>query len=232
MNENVKAALILFDLKEGATITDIRAEYLDKTANYKFQRVLSPEEEDLQEEFLEIYRAYIRLIKSYSEKDSAQALGLYPPDQVFQFHFNQGVYYFITQQYLKAGEKFQEAYNIDNKKPLVLIYLGVLLLKRKNFYAAEKYFKDAALLDKENDDAWFYLGESYLKAGQYRKAVTMFETSKTLNPQREQLTSKIREAAEKGGIKVGTRSRQRGQGTQGNQHPSFLKRIIDKLFGK
>lgn len=225
MNETLKAALILFGLKEGATITDIRAEYLEKTSLFKFQRVLSGDEEDLQKEFTQLYKAYVRLIKSYSESDSAADLDLYPPDQVFRFHFNQGVYLFINQKYLKAGEKFQEAFNIDNKKPLVLIYLGVLLLKRKNFYAAEKYFKEAALIDKENDDAWFYLGESYMKAGQFRKALTMFETSQTLNPTREQLPYRIKEAKERGGITGGSVKRT-------VETPSFIQRIINKITGK
>jgi tetratricopeptide (TPR) repeat protein len=116
---------------------------------------------------------------------------------VFQFHFNQGVHYFIHRNYIKAGKKFQEAYKINNTSIPVLLYLGLLLLKRKNPYAAEKYFKEVVQLDQNNDDAWFYLGESYLNAGELRKALTMFETAKTLNPGRHEVASRIKEIKNK-----------------------------------
>jgi len=191
-DESVLEALITLDLEQRATITEIRGQYLEKTSREKFQHSVLVDEH-LQKEFDKYHRAYVTLAKHLTEGDQASDLQFYPPGQVFQFHFNQGVHYFIHQNYIKAGEKFHEAYKIDNTNIPVLLYLGLLLLKRKSFYAAEKYFKEAVQFDQDNDDAWFYLGESYLEAGELRKALTMFETAKTLNPGRHEVAFRIKE---------------------------------------
>jgi len=228
INETVKAALITFGLKDGATLTEVRAEYLDVTSESKFMRVLSDDEE-LADQFTRYYKAYATLIKHYASEGGREDLSLYPADQLFLFHFNTGVYFFLNQQFLKAGEKFQEAYKVNPKHCTLLVYLGILLLKRKNYYAAEKYFKDAALVDKNSDDAWFYLGESYLKAGQHRKAYSMFETAKTLNPGRTEIAFRLKELKEQGhtpprkytGVSAGKDSKE-----------SFVSRLINKLIGR
>ena len=191
-DESVKAALIALELYDGATISEVRGQYLDKTAKEKFQNSILLED-FLQKEFDNYHRAYVTLLKHYEENANTSDLEYYPPDQIFQFHFNQGVHYFINQNYIKAGEKFQEAYKINNKSIGVLLYLGYLLLKRKNYYAAEKYFKEVVGIDKNNDDAWFYLGECYLLANEPRKALNMFETCKALNPGRHEVAFKIKE---------------------------------------
>jgi tetratricopeptide (TPR) repeat protein len=219
-DESVLEALITLDVEKGATITEVRAQYLEKTSRDKFQHGVLVDEH-LQKEFDKYHRAYVTLAKHLSEVDQASDLQYYPPDQVFQFHFNQGVHYFIHQNYIKAGEKFQEAYKIDNNSIPVLLYLGLLLLKRKNSYAAEKYFKEAVQIDQDNDDAWFYLGESYLEAGELRKAQTMFETVKTLNPGRHEVAFKIKEIMER--LKVKSIKAKK---------PSTLKRFFKKLGGQ
>ncbi|MGD2087511.1 MAG: tetratricopeptide repeat protein [Candidatus Aminicenantes bacterium] len=195
-DESVREALLTLDLERGATITEIRGQYLGKTSRDKFQQGVLVEEH-LQKEFDKYHRAYVTLAKHLSEEDQTSDLQYYPSDQVFQFHFNQGVHYFIHRNYIKAGKKFQEAYKINNTSIPVLLYLGLLLLKRKNPYAAEKYFKEVVQLDQNNDDAWFYLGESYLNAGELRKALTMFETAKTLNPGRHEVAFRIKEIKNK-----------------------------------
>lgn len=220
IDESVKAALIALDLEEGASITEIRTQYLDKTARDKFQSAILTEEH-LKKEFDKYHKAYVTLVKHLSEGEQASDLQYYPPNQVFQFHFNQGVHYFIHQNYIKAGEKFQEAYKIKNDSIPVLLYLGLLLLKRKNYYAAEKYFKDVVKLDKNNDDAWFYLGESYLEARELRKALNMFETCKTLNPGRNEVAFKIKEINDRLKVKSITEKK-----------PSALQRFFKKLTGK
>jgi tetratricopeptide (TPR) repeat protein len=219
-DESVQEALILLDLVQGATITEIRAQYLEKTCRDKFQHGALVDEH-LQKEFDKYHRAYVTLAKHLSEGDQASDLQYYPPDQVFQFHFNQGVHYFIHRNYIKAGEKFQEAYKIDKTNIPVLLYLGLLLLKRKNSYAAEKYFKEAVQLDQDNDDAWFYLGESYLEAGELRKALTMFETAKTLNPGRHEAVFKIKEIRDR--LKVKSIK---------TKKTSLIQRFFKKLSGQ
>lgn len=220
IDESVREALLTLDLEEDATITEIRAQYLEKTSRDKFQHSVLLDEH-LQKEFDKYHRAYVTLAKHLTEGDQASDLQYYPPDQVFQFHFNQGVHYFIHQDYIKAGEKFQEAYKIDRTSVPVLLYLGFLLLKRKNSYAVEKYFKEVVQLDQDNDDAWFYLGESYLEAGELRKALTMFETAKTLNPGRHEVASRIQEIADRLKIK-----------SIKTKKPSFIQRFFKKLSGR
>lgn len=216
-NEWVKAALVALGLKEESSITEIRAAYLTKTTQYSFQRVILGDEH-LENDFIKYYKSYITLLKHYSESES-EDLSYYPQDQIVKFHFNQGLYFMVTQNYLKAMEKFQAAYNIDNKDVLVLIYMGILLMKRKNYYAAEKYFQDAIKIDKMKYDAWFYLGENYLKAGELRKALNMFETARNIEPSRKETAYKLKEIREKMGIKQA-----------GEKKSSWLDRLKEKFF--
>jgi len=213
-DESVREALIILDLGREATITEIRAQYLEKTSRDKFRHGVLVDEH-LQKEFDKYHRAYVTLANHLSESKQASDLQYYPPDQVFQFHFNQGVHYFIHQNYIKAGEKFQEAFKIDKTNIPVLLYLGFLLLKRKNSYAAEKYFKEVVQLDQNNDEAWFYLGESYLEAGELRKALAMFETAKTLNPGQHEAAFKIKEITDRLEVK--------------SKKPSLIQRFFKKL---
>lgn len=195
--ESVKAALIAFDLRTGASPADIRAQYLAKTAQNKFLREILLDER-LQREFTEYYKAYVTLVKHHQESGGDANADYYPqdPEEMFQYYLNQGIYYFINQNYIKAGEKFQEAFKLNNKHVLLLNYLGVLLLKRKSYYAAEKYFKNAVTLDKDCEDTWFYLGESYFKAGELKKALAAYETSQKLNPARSETAYRIKEIKE------------------------------------
>jgi tetratricopeptide (TPR) repeat protein len=216
--EWVKAALVALGLKEDASVTEIRAAYLDKTTQNRFQRVILGDEH-LEKDFVRYYKAYITLLKHHSQTESAD-LHYYPQDQIVKFHFNQGLYHIIKGNYPKAIDKFQHAHSIDKEDGLVLLYMGILLLKRKNYYAAEKYFLDAVKLDKQNDDAWFYLGENYLKAEEYRKALNMFETARNLNPSRSEVAFKIKELKTRLGAQ-----------TPVEEKPSLLSRIFKK-FGK
>ena len=221
LDESVRAAFIALDLEATTSVTEIRAQYLDKTSQEKFQGTIMTDEY-LQKEFDKYYKAYVTLLKELAESDKAEDLEYYPPDQVFQFYFNQGIHYFIHQNYIKAGEKFQEAYKINPKNVSVLLYLGYLLLKRRNYYAAEKYFKDAARFDKSNDEAWFHLGECYLQAGELRKALSMFETSKMLNPGRSELAFKMKEIKERMGVK---------HLKEKAQKPTVFQRFLKKISG-
>jgi len=216
--ESVKAALIALDLYDGAPISEVRTRYLDKTSKEKFQNNILLDDY-LQKEFDNFHRSYVTLVKHMEESDENKDMEYYPPDQVFQFHFNQGIHYFINQNYIKAGEKFQQAYKINNKNIGVLLYLGYLLLKRKNYYAAEKYFKEVVSIDKNNDDAWFYLGECYLMAKELRKALSMFETCKTLNPGRHEVAFKIKDIKDMiAGKHIGSKKKSE----------SFFKRLFKK----
>ncbi|HLP47567.1 MAG TPA: tetratricopeptide repeat protein [Candidatus Kapabacteria bacterium] len=219
-DEAIKAALITLGLKEDASLTDIRAAYLAKTSQDRFQQVILGDEH-LEKDFVRYYKTYIMLLKHYSELESA-TLTDYPQDQIVTYLFNQGLFYLINQNYLKAMEKFQEAHKLDKKDVLVLLYMGILLMKRKNHYAAEKYFQDALDIDPQCEDAWFYLGENYLKAGEHRKALLMFESVRRLNPSRKGLIFKINEIKEK--ISQSSSAEERNE----KKKPSLFKRIFKK----
>ncbi len=215
-HEWVKAAFLVLGLGEDLSFTEIRTAYLEKTSQRKFQQVILSDEH-LEKDFVKYYKAYITLLKHYSDSETADDSSDYPQDNIGKFHFNQGLYYLINQNYMKAMEKFGHAYKINKKDVLVLLYMGILLLKRKNYYAAEKYFLDAIKIDEENDEAWFYLGENYLKAEEYKKALKIFETARDLNPARDEIAFKIKEIKEKVGHKY-----------PGKKKKSLLDRIFKK----
>ena len=225
MNESVKAALIALDLREGATMNEVRAQYVEKTSANRFAWIFINDER-LKKEFLKYHTAYLTLVRFYMENEGSAQFNIldYPRDQVLRIHINQGVYHMINQKYLNAGEKFQEAYAVDNKNVTVLLYLGYLLLKRKSYVAAEKYFKDITNIEKDFDDAWYYLGECYFKAGELKKALPMYNTAKLLNPQRSEIAFRIKEINEKLGLMPN------GRGNSKTRKSSSLSNLLKRIF--
>lgn len=214
-NEWVKAALVALGLREEASVTEIRSAYLTKTTHRNFQEVILSNEH-LEKEFVKYYKAYITLLKYHSESES-EDLSYYPQDQIVKFHFNQGLFHMINQNYMKAMEKFQIAHKIDKEDVLVLLYMGILLTMRKNYYAAEKYFLEVIKVDRENFDAWYYLGETYLKADELRKALNMFDTARNLNPSRKEVAFKVKDLKAKLAARAPTQKKQ-----------SWLSRLFKK----
>lgn len=216
--EWVKAALVALGLREGASMTEIRSSYLSKTSHERFNGIFVGTEH-LEREFSKFYKAYITLLKHYSEQDEdADDLSYYPQDQIVRVHLNQGIYHILNQNYVKAVEKVQQAYQLDKENVLVLLYMGYLLMKRKNYYAAEKYFLDAVKLDKENDEAWYQLGDNYARAGEHRKALNMLETSKNINSSRAGISTRIKELRAKLGA----------ANTEMKEKKSWFSRLLGK----
>jgi tetratricopeptide (TPR) repeat protein len=202
-NETIIKSLKVYNLKENATISDMRTAYLERTSQNKFQKVFFGDEQ-IEKEFLKYYEAYMVYLKNY--EDEREDLSNYSSDMVFKFTLNQGLYYMIRQQYMKAFEKFQEAFKLKNTNVTLLVYLSIILIKRKNYYAAEKYLNQATELDKNNDDAWFYLGETYVETGNLKKALKMFETCRVLNPLRSEVAAKLKDIKVRLGIEAPTQS--------------------------
>lgn len=226
--EAVKAAMISFGLKDGATLTEVRAAYLDKTSQSKFHGIFV-DDELLVREFQKHYRAYATLLNYYQDsgfaEDSEDDMSYYPPDQIQQLYLNQGIYLLCQQNYIKASDKIQQAYKVNEQNIQVLLYMGYLLMIRKNFYAAEKYFSDVVKINRENEDAWFYLGECYYKAGDKRKALNMYETARVLDPGHREIAARIKEIKKSLGMTPKTGGRPAAK-------KSFLASLIDKLTGK
>ena len=117
-------------------------------------------------------------------------MSLFSSDQLAKFFYNQGVYALCKDNYLLAGEKFHEAYKLNKRNIYLLIYLGIILTVRKNYYAAEKYFSDAIKRDPNYDDAWFYAAENYFKAGNFEQAFEYLREDQETEPglQQDQLS--------------------------------------------
>lgn len=211
--------LNVLGLKDGATLSEIQDHYLEKTFQPKF-RDYFVEDESLKEEFLRYYRAYARLLNSGSWADDPHKNpSFYPPGKAYKFLFNQGLYFFINGEYIKAGEKFQAAFDLHGDDLAVSIYLGVLLLKRKSYYAAEKYFSKAVVKDPQNEDALYFLGVSFQKAGNNEKAIEAFNRVKQLNPSRTEVAYRLKEIRS---------NRKQPPSPEKKQTESFWRRLFRK----
>ncbi len=187
--------LHLFDLGKGATAPEILDKYLEKTLEIKFQRILIGQEA-LKEEFVRYHEAFVKILKILQGMNKKLTMSLFSNDQLAKFFFNQGVYAVCKDDFLQAGEKFQDAYKINKQNVFLLTYLGILLTTRKNYYAAEKYFTDAFRRGADNDDAWFYAAENFFKARSFKKALEYYERARKLNPARNEIALRIKECRE------------------------------------
>ncbi len=212
--EYLEELLRQFNLGKGAPISEILEKYLDKTLQIKFQRVII-NQEILKEEFVHLHEAFLKLMKLYQAADKKVEMSMFSQDQLGKFFFNQGVYALCKDNYLQAGEKFQEAYKINKRNVFLLLYMGIILTVRKNFYAAEKYFSEATKRDPNYDDAWFYAAENYFKAGNFVGALAYYENTKKLNPAYNNITARIKETREAIILK-----------RRGGKKDSLLKRIV------
>lgn len=217
-NQEVARALKVFNLKEDASLKEVRAVYIERTSQKKFQKIFLGDE-SLEREFLKYYESYMRFLKNYS--GSELDLSDYHSDVVFRFPLNQGIYFLIKQHYMKAAEKFQEAYKLNKHDVLLLIYLGIILIKRRNYYAAEKYLIQATELDKHNDDAWYYLGMVYQTTGKLDKALKVYDTCKVLNPLRGEIAGRIKEVKIALGIDAPVKKTK--------EKKSFINRLLKKF---
>jgi len=194
-SEYLEELLLLFNLGKGAPLPEIIEKYFEKTLQIKFQRIIITQD-TLKEEFLRYHEAFVKILKILQAADDKLGMSLFSSDQLGKFFFNQGVYAVCKDNYLQAGEKFLEAYKINKHNVYLLIYLGIILTIRKNYYAAEKYFADAIQRDPNSDDAWFYAAENFHKAGSYNKAIEYFEKAKRLNPANNEIAFRLKDCRE------------------------------------
>jgi tetratricopeptide (TPR) repeat protein len=193
--EYLEELLRLFNLGKGAPISEVLEKYLEKSLQIKFQRIIITQD-ILKEEFVRYHEAFLKILKIYQATDRKVQIGIFSRDQLGKFFFNQGVYALCKDNYLQAGEKFQEAYKINKHNVFLLLYMGIILTVRKNYYAAEKYFSQASKRDPNYDDAWFYAAENYFKAGNFRFALENYEKARKLNPAYNNINLRIKESRE------------------------------------
>ncbi len=193
--EYLEEFLRLFNLGKGAPVSEVLEKYLEKSLQIKFQRIIITQD-ILKEEFVRYHEAFLKILKIYQAADPKVQIGIFSRDQLGKFFFNQGVYALCKDNYLQAGEKFQEAYKINKHNVFLLLYMGIILTVRKNYYAAEKYFSEASKRDPNYDDAWFYAAENYFKAGNFKFALENYEKAKKLNPAYNNINLRIKETRE------------------------------------
>ena len=193
--EYLEGLLRLFNLGKGASLPEVLDKYLEKTLQIKFQRIII-NQDILKEEFVRFHETFLKILKINQAANNKVEMGLFSPDQLAKFFYNQGVYALCKENYLLAGEKFHEAYKLNKRNIFLLIYLGIILMVRKNFYAAEKYFTDALTRDPNYDDANFYVAENYFKAGNFGRAIEFYEKTKKLNPAYNEINFRIKDAKE------------------------------------
>ncbi len=165
----LSTSLKILKLPKGSGIEEITRGYLNLTNSAKFNKVFILNEE-LREEFIKYHEAYVISVREISDNSSDSSPGYYPSGHIFDILYNQGIYHLLKENYLKAGEKLEEAARMKKDNVNLQIYLGYILHKRKNYYAAENYFLKASQMDSENEYAVFLLGKTYMSAGKLDKA--------------------------------------------------------------
>jgi len=194
-SEYLEELLRQFNLGKGASIAQIVEKYLEKTLQIKFQRIVTTQD-ILKEEFVRLHEAFLKIMKIYQAAEKKVEMSMFSPDQLGKFFFNQGVYAMCKENYLQASEKFQEAYKINKHNVFLLIYMGIILMIRKNFYAAEKYFSDATKRDPNYDEAWFYSADNLFKAGNFNGAYECYEKVRNLNPAFNGINQRLKDTKE------------------------------------
>lgn len=195
-------ALKSLELNQHASIEEARQRYFERTGQARF-KIVFLNDDSAKSDFLKYHEAFVIAMREYKVEHPQTDMDYYPPQQVFNLLFNQGVYYLIKENLIKAGQKFEEAERLKGKHALTKIYLGIILMKRKNYYAAEKYFKKAVEFENDNSDAWYYMGYNYMRAGQYQKAEAAFLKAKDLNPFRKDILDSRRKLQNLSGKKKG-----------------------------
>jgi len=180
-------------LKGASSIAEITNAYLNLTGSQKFRKIFILDEQ-VKGEYVKYHEAYVLAIREFSANSSEAVQVFYPPEDLFNILFNQGLYYLLKEDYLKAGEKFEEAVRINKEDSLSQLYLGLILKKRKNYYAAERYFLKSIELDRENEYAWFFLGQTYLNANKLNKASSAFRKTETLSFYNNEISAETKDA--------------------------------------
>ena len=119
-------SLKILKLQGEQGISTITKAYLDLTHAAKFKKVFILNEE-MREEFINYHEAYVLAIRELSSTAAESTPEYYPPEQLTNLLFNQGLYHLLKENFLKAGEKLEEAARMNNKDILIHIYLGYIL---------------------------------------------------------------------------------------------------------
>jgi len=76
----------------------------------------------------------------------------------------------------------KKALDLNKKSPLVMKYLGILNLERKEYDKAIRCYNKAIDLDPNNAEIWFGLGKTYHEKNKISKAIESYTKAVELNP--------------------------------------------------
>lgn len=209
-------SLRILGLADSVTTEDIRKKYIDKTTQTKFQSVFILNNE-LKNEFVKYHEAYVIALREIASIQAGANPDFYPGDQIFNLMLNQGIYFLIKENLLKAGDKLEEAARLKSSHILPQIYLGIILMKRKNHYAAERYFLKSVETDPKNEDGWLFLAKNYIKASELRKAQQALDKVRALAPIDPDMISEIKNI-----------DQQIIDEMSKNKKSSFMKKLFEK----
>ncbi len=167
-------ALAVFGAAETDPLLKVKQVYLMKTRENNFRKVIAGNKL-LMQDFSRLHSNYYKLMQSLKDHPDYADLNFENSEELFIFFFNQGVYALINGDYLQANENLQRAYNLNKNDPLLLVYLGLLLMLRENYQIAERFFEDALKIDPENEDALYYAGENFRRAKLFFKTIEYWE---------------------------------------------------------
>jgi len=173
-SEEVIQALAVFGSSEADPLIKVKQAYLVKTRENKFRKIIAGNK-ILTQEFSRLHSNYTRLLSLLVNRQDYADLNFENSEELYIYFFNQGVFALVNGDFLQANEKFQQAYNINKEDPLLLTYLGLLLMLRENYQIAEKFFEDALKIDPENENALYYAGENFRRANILFKALEYWE---------------------------------------------------------
>lgn len=174
-------SLRILGLADTVTVEDVRKKYIDKTTQIKFQSIFILNKE-LRNEFVKYHEAYVIALREIASVQAGTNPSFYPGDQIFNLTLNQGIYFLIKENLLKAGEKLEEAARLKSNDILTQIYLGIILMKRKSHYAAERYFLKSTEANPKNVYGWLFLAKNYIKAAELKKAQQALDKVRALAP--------------------------------------------------
>ena len=113
------------------TVSNITKAYLNLTWEPKFRKIFILNEDHIME-FVRYHEAWVLAVKELTSASAESSPEFYPTGELYKILFNQGLYYLLKGNLIKAGEKLEESARMNPGDIPTQIYLGIILKKRKN----------------------------------------------------------------------------------------------------
>uniref|UniRef100_H3B7C2 Tetratricopeptide repeat domain 13 n=2 Tax=Latimeria chalumnae TaxID=7897 RepID=H3B7C2_LATCH len=98
-----------------------------------------------------------------------------------QLYRQRGILYFISEDYAKAHEDFQQSLELKKNHPVTMLYKGLTFFHRGMLKEAIDSFKDALKYKPDFISAYNSLGQAYRELGDFEAAMENFQKALLLN---------------------------------------------------